>query len=131
MSLLAYPNVQMSREHIVCCLKWVYLHAYYNEQCLCIILCKYLHSPKVRVRNIQVRLLEVFLIFECFIRAISHLSTTSGTSYEHAGIATLTHKEQYFSRLQARCLLLFRWYQCLLPDLQGHITCSLLIKGWV
>lgn len=52
----------------------------YNEQCLWIILCKCLYSVKVRVKNTQVKFLEAFFIFKPFVRAISDLSTTSGTS---------------------------------------------------
>lgn len=37
-----------------------------NEQYLCIILCNCLCSLKVKVKNIQVELLEAFLIFEDF-----------------------------------------------------------------
>lgn len=52
----------------------------YNELCLWIILCKCLYSVKVRVKNTQVKFLEAFFIFKHFVRAISDLSTTSGTS---------------------------------------------------
>lgn len=82
--LLAYPNLQMSRERLVLL---VFIYILYNEQYLCIILYKCLCSLKVRVKNIQVKLLEVFLIFEHFIGAISDLSTTSGAVCEHAAIA--------------------------------------------
>ena len=80
----------------------------------------------------QVKLLEMFLIFEHFVGAVSDLSTTSGTGCEHATIAYSDPQRAIgLALLEARCAWLFRWYQCLLPNLQGHIACSLLIKHWV
>lgn len=77
-------------------------------------------------------MLEAFLIFEHFIGAISDLSRTSGTSCEHATITyTDPQRATILALLEGRYSLLFGGYQCLLPGLQGHIICGLLIGGWV